>query len=183
MRLTLGKRSGFIRNRSGATAVEFALIGGPFFMILFATIETFAIGGARLLLDDAADSVARQVLTGQVQAADLDQAKFKTLMCNQVGFLLDCKKLKIDLRTYPTFGQINTNIALKLSTVDDSSYCFDPGAANSITVMRVAYEWPWTASFLDSLAAKTNGNAILYSLAAFQNEPFGDGKSTHATCS
>ncbi|HEY9056574.1 MAG TPA: TadE/TadG family type IV pilus assembly protein [Aurantimonas sp.] len=176
-------RPGFSRDRSGATAVEFAMVAAPFFMLMFAIIETFAISAAGMLLDTAVDNVARQVLTGQIQQSDIDDKLFRTKICDKVDFMLSCDKLKIDLRTFPAFGNIPTDIPLQLKTVDDKNFCFDPGSANSITVLRAFYEWPWVASFLHEIASDTNGNDILFSITAFMNEPFGDLKSSKSNCS
>lgn len=159
------------------------MVAAPFLMLMFAIIETFAISAAGMLLDTAVDEVARQVLTGQIQQSDIDEKVFRTKICDDVGFLLSCDKLKIDLRTFPAFGDIPTDLPLRLKSVDDRDFCFDPGSANSITVLRAFYEWPWVASFLHEIAADTNGNDILFSITAFMNEPFGDLASTKSTCS
>ncbi|HDZ75068.1 MAG TPA: pilus assembly protein [Aurantimonas coralicida] len=177
------KRFVFSRDQSGATAVEFAMVAAPFFMLMFAIIETFAISAAGMLLDTAVDGVARQVLTGQIQQSDIDEKVFRTKICDKVDFMLSCDKLKIDLRTFPTFGDIPTDVPLRLKNVDDTNFCFDPGSANSITVLRAFYEWPWIASFLHEIASDTNGNDILFSITAFMNEPFGELKSSKSNCS
>ncbi|MEF2552438.1 TadE/TadG family type IV pilus assembly protein [Aurantimonas sp. A2-1-M11] len=177
------QRRSFGRDRSGATAVEFAMVAAPLFMLIFAIVETFVISAAGILLDTAVDDVAREVFTGQIQQADIKEAVFREKICGKVDFLLTCDKLKLDLRTIPAFADIPTDVPMKLKRVDDSSFCFDPGAANAITVLRAYYEWPWTASFLHKLAADTDGNSVMFSIAAFMNEPFGDRLNSNANCS
>ena len=175
-------RSAFVRDRSGAAAVEFAFVGLPLFALIFALIESAGISAVGVLLNSATDGVARQVLTGQIQKADIDEETFRRRLCDEVDFVLACDKLKIDLRTFPTYTAIPVNAPMQLRQIDDSDFCFDPGAASSITVLRVFYEWPWSAAFLSNLAKDTNGNAVLFSMSAFMNEPFGDLASTQTTC-
>ena len=170
-------------DRSGVTAVEFALVAAPFFLLIFAIIETAMAIVAGIILDNAVEDFSRDVLTGQIQTEDIDAPEFRKRVCGSVSYLLSCDRLKLDMRTYPAFGNVPTDFSLQLMDVDDRGFCFDPGAADSITVLRAFYAWPWTANFLRVIAAKTNGNAILFSVSAFRNEPFGKEVSTHANCS
>lgn len=172
----------FRRDRSATGAAEFALVAAPFFMLVFAIVETAIISGAGIVLDRAVDNLARQVMTGEIQTSDIDAAAFRGKICNEVSFILDCSKLKIDLRTFPTASKIPSDVPMKLKSVDATGFCFDPGAQESITVLRVFYEWPWTAAFLQSLSPETDGKAVLVSLSAFMNEPYGTSVSTHSTC-
>lgn len=166
----------------GVAAIELALVGLPFLFVIFAFIETAVVTGAGVVLDNAVNSVARQVLTGEVQAADLDQTAFRKMICTEVSMLLDCSKVKIDLRTFATADSIPTSATLKLGSVDDSQFCYDPGAQDTITVLRAFYEWPYVAGMLSNLTKDTNGKAVLMSMAAFMNEPFGVRATTHSTC-
>jgi Flp pilus assembly protein TadG len=176
-------RRGFRRNVSGATAVEFGMLAMPFFFLVFAIIETGVVIGAGVLLDNAVKDVARQVMTGQIQSSDVDPKTFKAKICDEVDILMDCAKVKVDLRTFPAFGAIPSNIPMKLASVDDTGFCFDPGAQDSITVLRAFYEWPWKAGFLQKLSEGSNGNALLFSIAPFMNEPFGTDVSPNSNCS
>lgn len=175
-------RSAFVRDRSGVAAVEFAFVGLPLFALIFAIIESAGISAIGVLLNTAVDGVARQVLTGQIQKADISEEDFRERLCEQVDFVLACEKLKIDLRTFPTYKAIPVNAPMQLKQIDDSEFCFDPGGASSITVLRVFYEWPWSAAFLSNLATDTDGNAVIFAMSAFMNEPFGDLASSKTTC-
>jgi Flp pilus assembly protein TadG len=175
-------RRSFRTDASGVTAVEFALVAPVVFMLICAILETMAVVVAGMVLDNATSDAARDVLTGQIQEADLDAETFKRKICDATSFMLSCDKIMVDMRTYPNFKAVPTDLPMKLGDIDDSGFCFDPGAADSITVLRAAYEWPWTMAFLQKFASETNGNAILMSIEAFQNEPFGNKKLTHATC-
>jgi Flp pilus assembly protein TadG len=173
----------FWRNNRGVAAIEFALVGMPFFFIVFAIIEVGLVTGANIMLDNAVHDAARRVMTGEVQAADLDEAGFRKMVCDGVSTLMTCSKVKIDLRTFATADKIPTSVTMKLGTVDDSTFCYDPGSQETITVLRAFYEWPYFVSMLSSLASDSKGNAVLMSMAAFMNEPFGARPTTKSTCS
>ncbi len=170
------------RNTEGAAAIEFAFIGAPLMMLIAAMLETAAVTAAGLVLDMAVDNAARNVMVGQVQAADVDQAGFRKMICEDVDSILSCQKLKIDLRTYDAGAAIPADAPRRDGQIDDRAFCFDPGRQGAITVLRVYYEWPWIAAFLQRIASDTDGKAVLVSMSAFMNEPFGSTASTKATC-
>lgn len=179
--LRLWKR--FRASETGVYAVEFALVAGPFLMLCFAIVETAVVQGANVLLDYAVSETARQVMTGEVQEQDLDAAGFRKLICDKVGIMLSCNKVKLDLRTFAAGKDIPKSVTKNLGVVDDSKFCYDPGSQGSITVLRAFYEWQWlgVAGFLKQLGVNIN-NAVLFSMAAFMNEPYGTKTSTHANC-
>ena len=75
----------FRGDRSGATAVEFAMVSVPFFGLLFAIFQTAFVFLAQEGLDAATTAAARQLMTGQAQAvaAITTAAQFRnSLICN-----------------------------------------------------------------------------------------------------
>ncbi len=54
------------RSRDGAAALEFAILAVPFFIIIFASIETFVAFTAEQMIASATDSMARKIRTGQI---------------------------------------------------------------------------------------------------------------------
>ena len=63
----------FARDRSGVAAVEFAFVGLPFILILYAIIETGLILTGNFLLERGSEQVGRLVLTGQLQGQEKPQ--------------------------------------------------------------------------------------------------------------
>ncbi|WP_294643633.1 TadE/TadG family type IV pilus assembly protein [uncultured Aureimonas sp.] len=173
---------GFRRDTRGNAAVEFALIAFPFFFLLLAMIETALATTAGVMLNNAVGSAARQVLTGAVQKSDMDADGFRKMICGNIDLLMSCDRLSLDMRTYPAGTPFSGPVSLRDGSVDDTSFCFDPGRQDTITVIRAYYEWPWTTSVLNQMTEKTNGNLILGAMAAFMNEPFGGAVSSKANC-
>lgn len=172
----------FAHDQSGVVAVEFAIIAIPFFFLTFAIIETALATAADVLLNDAVNEAAREVLIGDVQEENVDAESFKNKICGGIRPLMSCDRLSVDLRTFPAGERISPNLVFLEGSVDSSGFCFDPGQQDSITVLRAYYEWPWTTGLLNRLADTTNGNAVLTSMAAFMNEPFGEAVNSNADC-
>lgn len=172
----------FGRDQKGVAAVEFALIAVPFFFVLFASIETAIVAGANVVLTNAVDRTSRMVMTGEIQTRDVTPETFRAELCADIAIMLSCDRLKVDMRTYPSFEAIPTDVPYKLGSVDDTGFCFDPGAQDNITVVRAFYSWPWIAGFLQKLTESTNGTATIFALSAFMNEPFGTAASSKSTC-
>src|SRR3984957_11583012 len=88
----------FRRNRRGSAAVEFALIAPVFFALLFAIIETAIMFFASQILETVAQESARQIMTGQAQAAGYSANTFlTTVVCPQIPAVLTCAKIGVDV--------------------------------------------------------------------------------------
>ena len=74
-----GRRAGFLArftgNRSGSTAIEFALLAMPFAALVFAILESCISFAGQQVMANITDDIARQLRTGQIRPADLDQTK------------------------------------------------------------------------------------------------------------
>lgn len=66
-----------IGDRKGATAIEFAILALPFFIVVFASIETFIAFAGEQLLANATDTLARKIRTGEI-TTDIGKPGFTT---------------------------------------------------------------------------------------------------------
>ncbi|WP_192845072.1 TadE/TadG family type IV pilus assembly protein [Aureimonas sp. AU20] len=158
----------FRRDRSGATAVEFAILAVPFLFLTFATIETGLLFISQLTLDGGVEQVSRLVRTGQLDADDLKPETFRKLICDRVSVFLSCDKLTIDLRTYASFQDVD------LSQPDASQQYgtkTEAGGSKTIMALRVFYPWTPVTDFL-KLLSTSNGKVVLASVSAFRTEPY-----------
>jgi Flp pilus assembly protein TadG len=165
----------FARDKSGATAVEFALVAAPFLALIIALIQTFLVFFAQQMLETVVRQSARLVMTGQVQSAQMNQAVFKQKVCDQIVILFNCSGLMVDMQVATSWSSANT--ATPTLTFDGSgnvtnSWQYNPGDSGDIVVLRVMYVWPVVLGPLGfNLSNLSNGNRLLMSSAAFQNEP------------
>lgn len=159
------------KNNSGATAVEFGLLALPFFLIVLAILETSLVFLGEVTLQRGVESVSRDLRLGTVRTGQ--QAVFQKHLCDHVGFLLTCNKLRYDVRSYATFAAIPPATAGDNGVFDASGFQFAPGGSGSINIVRVYYEWPLvTDLFRRSLAGLDNGHYLLSSTTAFRGERF-----------
>ncbi|KYH00080.1 pilus assembly protein [Bradyrhizobium daqingense] len=165
----------FARDSRGATAVEFALVAAPFLALIIALIQTFLVFFAQQMLESVVRQSGRLVMTGQVRSAQMSQAVFKQKVCDQIVILFNCNGLMVDMQVATSWTSANTG--MPSLTYDGSgkvsnTWQYNYGDRGDIVVLRVMYEWPVVLGPLGfNLSNLSNGNRLIMSTAAFQNEP------------
>jgi Flp pilus assembly protein TadG len=171
----------FIKDRKGATAVEFALIAAPFLALIAALIQTFLLFFAQSQLESAVRQSGRQILTGQVQSQDasLTQAQataaFHQTVCNNAAVLFNCAGLMVDVQVASQWSSANAGLPSLTYDINGNvtnAWQFNPGNAGDIVVVRVMYLWPvFFGPIAFNMANQANGSRLIMASAAFQNEP------------
>ncbi len=166
----------FLGDRSGASAIEFALLAIPTILTLLAILEVGLVYFATFNLEHATAQGARLVRTGQAQNQSFDAGKFKTEVCKHIVPPLKCAELRLDVRHYTNFGGAGSNLTNPLDGNGNlkSNFSYDPGAGGDVVVVRAFYEWPLIAKLPKeiSLGNMQNGDRLLVATSAFRNEPF-----------
>ncbi|MBI1211719.1 MAG: pilus assembly protein [Alphaproteobacteria bacterium] len=164
----------FGRANKGVAAVEFAIIAIPFILLLYAVIDTSLVYYASQTLQNGVSAAARQIKTGQAQAANMSSTQFRTLICNQISMLLKCDAhLAIDVRRFTSFSNVNLPAALDANGNLTGNFQFNMGGAGDIIVVRAFYAWPVLTPNFGQTLVNMNGNARLLTASfAFKNEPF-----------
>jgi Flp pilus assembly protein TadG len=166
----------FRSNRKGSAAVEFALVAPLFFALLFAIIETAIMFFASQVLETITQNSARQVMTGQAQAANYALwSNFRQgVVCPQIPALFNCANIGVDVESFPSF----TSVALPNhydanGNVDPSTLNYSPGGSCSIVVVQLFYQWPLFVTGLGyNISNGPTGKRNLVATAAFRNEPY-----------
>lgn len=171
--------------RDGATAIEFALLALPFFLIVFASIETFVAFTAEQLLANATETMARKIRTGQIQSATWDRDKFRTAFCEEISILMPCSatevktpsKLFIDVRSFSKFSDIPKSVSLVNGDLDTKAFTFAPGGKKSINIVRAYYRWNVVTDlvrpYLSNVrSADGSQNYLMIATAVIQNEDY-----------
>ncbi|OHV80580.1 TadE/TadG family type IV pilus assembly protein [Ensifer sp. LCM 4579] len=148
----------FLGDRKGATAIEFAVLALPFFLVVFASIETFVAFAGEQLLANATDTLARKIRTGEItfnqgKATDMTEAEFRRAFCDEISILMTCssteasqpQKLFLDIREITDLATIPAAVprvgSSSSSDLDTSGFRFAPGGAASFTMVRAYYRW------------------------------------------
>ncbi|MBY3442269.1 TadE/TadG family type IV pilus assembly protein [Rhizobium laguerreae] len=184
------------RSRDGAAAIEFALLAIPYFLVIFAILETFVAFAAEELVSNAVDTMSRRMRTGQItynlgRTTDMNQAQFRQAFCDEISILIRCSatevatpsKLYLDVQTFSTFSAIPTTIP-KLSTdkyadINPAAFKYTPGGAGTINMLRAYYRWeiitdlvrPYITTIRPS-GGSMPSQYLIVGTAAFQNEQY-----------
>src|SRR3990172_8738153 len=75
----------FRRDKSGASALEFALVAMPLILLLLAVLEVGLVYFANFSLENAVAQGARLIRTGQVQSQGFDAGAFKSEVCKHLS--------------------------------------------------------------------------------------------------
>ncbi|HMO28077.1 TadE/TadG family type IV pilus assembly protein [Enterovirga sp.] len=181
----------FRKGQEGATAIEFALVAGPFLFALLATVEVAMVMWTSEVLDHAVATAARKIYTGEFQSSasnaglsskDL-RTKVQKAICAEVGSLVDCGSIDVDVRPICTGSTADTcgidafGSATMLNPVnaqkeyDASSYGYQTIGAKQIGLVTASTQYKTFFPPL-SLGTLANGNRLLISTAAFMAEPY-----------
>lgn len=186
-RKLLNTTARFVKERDGATAVEFAILAVPFSALLFAIIELAVVFFISSAVHHSMQDAAREVRTGEFQATCGTAAKFKQKVCQKMAGLGNCQNnLRIDVVTSPS-GQFEPNLLPPTPTNPDptdpskpiilpDTYVESPPGA--VVVVRAQYYHPLAMPGSFTRLANQPGNHRLITAAtAFRNEPFPSGCS------
>lgn len=169
-----------VRDSSGSSAIEFAIVAAPFLALVFLGLQVGLIYAANGELEDAVAQGARLIRTGEAQTQNFDAVSFKTEVCKNLTAFLSCAHLSLDVRTFSSFGGTNlTNPLDSSGNLKTGGFSYQPGVGGQVVVVRGFYDWdlptkfPKAISNIDvSLGNLPNGDLLLVATQAFRNEPF-----------
>jgi Flp pilus assembly protein TadG len=175
----------FGKQEDGATAVEFAVLAVPFFVLLFGIIETSLIFFAGQMLESAVDNVGRRIRTGQLDNT-LTATEFKQEVCTESQILFSCSNIMIDLQVAAKFDDLGDPPLPDPDTneTDYSDYDFVAPCPSEIAMVTASYEWPIYTYFVSDNIYRnlpnSSGNPIyrkilLNAIAVFRTEPYPSG--------
>ena len=190
----LGLRSAFSRRvsrilarmrregRSGSAAVEFAMIAPVLFLFLCGIIETGVLFFANGALQDATDTTARMVRTGQL-TGPITATVLKTNICAAISNLISTSScnanLQVDLRSYSDFPATSyTAITNPDGSLNTSQMTVQSTATCQVILMRSFYPWTIMTPLMTTLLENMpNGQRLLTAASAFRAEPYTSGST------
>ncbi|ABC89024.1 hypothetical conserved protein [Rhizobium etli CFN 42] len=184
------------RSRDGAAAIEFALLAIPYFLVIFAILETFIAFAAEELVSNAVDTMSRRMRTGQItynlgRTTDMSRTQFRQAFCNEISILISCStseaatpsKLYLDVQTFGSFSAIPTTIPKvssdRYADINTAAFKYTPGGAGTINMLRAYYRWeiitdlvrPYITTIRPSDGSMPTQYLII-ATSAFQNEQY-----------
>lgn len=172
----------FLRNDTGATAVEFGLVAAPFFAVLVAILQSALVFFAQRVLDEVTEEASRYIMTGQAQQASITQSGFANYICTStntsalVSALFTCSNLMVNIQNYSSFAAASTStptLTFNTNGTVSNTWSYNTGNPGDIIVVQVMYQWPIVLGPLSmNLSNLSNGNRLLISTAVFKSEPY-----------
>lgn len=168
-------------DRSGATAVEFAIVAMPFLFLMFALFELGMVFVVSSTLDDAMSASARTIRTGAAQTAGVaTKEDFRDIVCGKLSWLgSQCRaNLSIDVRTFETFKNQAAPDPIEKDkdgkkVFNEKALQFAPGAAEDTVLVRAFYRWKLMSPFLKGGLERLDGGvAVITAAVTFKNEPY-----------
>ena len=156
------------RDRRGAGAVEFALVGTIFMVFVGMIFDSGILLFQQAILDNAVARASRLIRTGQIQLAGGAVAPFNAQICNDVGTVVDCSILQVKVTSAATFAALSTAVVSDGHGVLTGTG-FSPGTSGQDVVVQVAWNRPyyvvWFGNFVNP-----GGTQLMVSTTAFRNE-------------
>jgi Flp pilus assembly protein TadG len=160
----------------GMTAIEFGMVGLPFFMMLFGIIAVGLFFFTTFTLENAVEDAARLIRTGQVQQSGMSAEQFKQEVCSRTPPYMDCEgKIRVNVQSFTGFGSVVVPSCVDNggNLVPASGVTYDPGAESTVVLVTVCYEWELAGKlpFLH-LGNMSNGSALIQASTTFRSEPY-----------
>ena len=162
----------YLRQRCGATAVEFALVAPVALFMMVAIVEYSLFYYKTAFLKHVLHEAARNVQTGEVQREADPQAYFRTEYCQDAGFLMRCEDVYFDVRSASDLSLITFPTASFDGQGRPTNFVFQPGGTSDITTMRVAAPFNFITPFMQTIFQPNGAPAIIVGYSVAKNEPF-----------
>jgi Flp pilus assembly protein TadG len=161
------------RDRSGASAIEFAFIAPLMLIGIFGILEIAFMFLATQVLETATQDTTRLIMTGQVKSTTVSKDAFKGMVCEKAKVLLNCQNLYVDAQAYSTMSEPNFDSPIESKKFVDNTK-FITGNRGDIVVVRTFYTWPvFLAGFFGyDQSNLEGGKRLLSASAAIRNEPW-----------
>ncbi len=176
------------RDETGATAVEFALLGIPFAALLFGIVEISVLFFITSTVHHAVAEISRDIRTGEFQSTGGGAEEFKEAICSAMSTVGNCSNLRVDVISSAT-GQFST-LVLPVSPTSctgtqaeiDACEAVDPvmpgddynnTSGGDVVIVRVQYVHHLAVpNALTSLSNAAGNTHVITATTAFKNEPF-----------
>lgn len=176
----LSKLFGFKKNEDGATAIEFAMVAAPFFILVFMLIGFAMYFFVMNSLDKGMDQTSRLVRTGQAQKSKMTVNGFKQAVCNGAGGWIKCNKVEVFVQKFPDWESVAPQACLNASgaQVTNTASGSDligtySGASSDVVVVTTCYKWEFAQSIpYVKLGNMGDGSMMMQTTTAFRTEPY-----------
>lgn len=157
-----------LRDDSGLAAVEWALVGPPFVLLLLATVELGLVLGTQATMEGAARDAARLMRAGAFSAAPDPQAAFQNVLCSEMSPFASTASCRADM----IVSAVSSDGLAPLSFPPCTQACpFETGKPGDVVGIQVTYNRPFVIPWVGSMlsAASDARHVKLVSTVVYRN--------------
>ncbi len=167
-------RSPFLRDTSGATAIEFAMLALPFFAFLYALLGIGYIYITSNTLEDATQMAGRQIRIGEVDASQMTKEQFRSLICDSVlvptqTCLAD---IVVDVTSDPDISNLDTKAPVTNGVLDPTKEQYNPGIGLDYVIVKAYLPMSSVNSLFALLDAANGPQFVISAVMVFRSEPY-----------
>ncbi len=172
------KARAFKRDEVAATAVEFALLAFPFFLIVAAILQTSVVFLSTQILESAVHDATRSIRTGQTQKSSGTLETFRAQICDRLfGLYPDCSRLHLRVIEITNFESAGVVVPTDVTCTQNCDWTIPqiwlPGVGKSTVLVQAYYRYPITLQFGPlGMSNMADGSRLIGTATVFQNEPF-----------
>lgn len=168
------------RDARGTTAIEFALVAGPFFLFVFGIIGVGLHFFTVSTLEHAVASAARKIRTGQAQTAGVTVGEFKQMVVDQGSGFIKPSKLNVHVQNASSWAALTPVKCLKgdgkmrpPAGGGGDGVGQHAGGASEVVLVTACYEWDVAKalSFL-GFGNMDGGSSLIQAATTFRTEPY-----------
>lgn len=166
----------FRRDRSGATAVEFAMVGLPFVMLLFGIIGVGLFFFTTFALENALERASRLIRTGEAQQAGMTDVQFKSKICEYVPVVANCTdRLLVNVRSFAEADLtpvVTQEECLSNGTLSNVT-TYQPGVSSQVVLVTLCFEWEFSKVLpFINFGNMAGGSRLIQAATVFRTEPY-----------
>ncbi len=164
----------FNKADEGSSAVEFAMVGFPFFYVLGAIFEVGLMMFTEYTLQASVQDAARLIKTGQAQNQNMSAADFKAQACKHANIIINCtSNATLYVNSNANFATLSSSSPAMTSIGPSSGASFNMGGTSGATSIVLTYDWSFALPFMKIFSNLEGGTQRrLVGFAMFRNEPF-----------
>lgn len=160
----------FRRDKTGAAALEFAMVAAPFLAIVVCIVEVSVDFLLFSQIDYAVHKAAQEIRTGSVQTRELTAEQFKTdVLCPKLN-ILSCSAVRINVVVIKKFQEW---LYWSTTNINPATAKWCPGGAAETVLVPVAYPVPLQSMIWAGNKSAANGVRYYLAAAAFRTDPYG----------
>lgn len=176
----------FARENRGVTTIEFAMVAGPFLLLMLSIMTVGTQFLALHALENGVADASRQIRTGEAQTANMNRGGFRQLVCSSAGSFINCdQRLVVHVNSATSFAGLvpppscmtNGNLTPPTGAPGDA-LSVAAGQENRKVLVLACYDWEagvglWQRLWnLISPTPVQQGKTVLSAAAVFQTEPY-----------